>query len=368
MEPYRCRRLVGLAATIVLLNLPATIGPGARAQSPADQPQKMARESYKNIQVFTELQASELMPAMFFMEASLGVGCTHCHVNDVNFERDDKPAKQTAREMIRMVRGLNTQSFAARAAISCNTCHRGQSRPSAPLAFAAVAPRQQASPDAAGGVGVATPTVDELFDRYLVATGGRAAQQRLGTLVMTGTKTTSEGWTAPLEISEKSPDKAVSTFQLKGAWRSGFDGAVGWNQDNFGVHPLEGKRLALFRLKAAFYRPNTLKDLYTDVAFAGTERVADRPAYVVEGTLIGAGPQRLFFDTHSGLLLRIASSSGTPFGPMPEEFDLEDYQTVAGVRLPFTVRDLAADFSVVDHVDKVVTNAPLDDARFGRPR
>ena len=365
MEPHRRHRLAGLAALIVLLNLPATIGPGARAQSPGDQPPKMARDTYKNLQVFTELPASELMPAMFFMEASLGVGCTHCHVNDVNFEKDDKPAKNTAREMIRMVRDLNTQRFAARTAISCNTCHRGQSRPSAPLAFAAVGPHSQASPDAAAG---ATPTVDQLFDRYIVATGGRAAQQRLGTLVMTGTKTTSEGWTAPLEIAEKSPARAVSTFQLKGAWRTGFDGEVGWSQDNFGVHPLEGKRLALFRLKTAFYRPDTLKALYADVTFAGIERVADRSAYVLEGTLIGAGQQRLFFDARSGLLLRVSGSSGTPFGPMPEEFDLEDYRTVAGVRLPFTVRDLAADFSAVDHVDKATVNGPVDDARFGKPR
>jgi hypothetical protein len=101
--------------------------------------------------------------------------------------------------------------------------------------------------------------------------------------------------------------------------------------------------------------------------FAGTETVDGHLVSVIEGTLTGAGQQRLLFDAQSGLLIRVTAASETPFGPLPEEFDLEDYRSVGGVRLPFAISDLKPDFSSVDRIDKVRTNVPLDDGRFRRP-
>jgi hypothetical protein len=41
----------------------------------------------------------------------MGVSCTHCHVDFVSFDEDDKPAKGVARDMIRVVQALNTGTF-----------------------------------------------------------------------------------------------------------------------------------------------------------------------------------------------------------------------------------------------------------------
>jgi len=57
---------------------------------------KTAGEAYKNIQVLKDAPAEQLVPAMQFISASLGVGCDHCHVQGA-FEKDDKKGKQTAR-------------------------------------------------------------------------------------------------------------------------------------------------------------------------------------------------------------------------------------------------------------------------------
>ena len=339
---------------------------GRRAMDQTTPTQKTAGESYKNIQVLKDLPESQLIQAMFFMKASLGVECTHCHVDFESFEKDDKPAKQVAREMIRMVLALNKEHFDDRTLISCNTCHRGQSHPSAPLAFAPIgsssAPRRTDLPS-----GDAKPTVDQVFDRYIEATGGRVALQHVSTLVLTGSKTTSEGWTAPLEIDEKAPGKSLQTFELNGSWRSCFNGTAGWGQDNQGVHSLNGENLVVFRLKSSFFRPTTLRDLYGDLTFAGTDDISGHAAYVIEGTLTGAGRQKLYFDVQSGRLVRVTAATPTPFGPLPEEFDLDDYRSADGVTLPFAIRDLKPDFSQVDRVDKVRTNVPIDDGRFERP-
>ena len=53
------------------------------------------------------------------------MGWTDSHLHQ--FEKDDKPEKQTARKMIALVRDANAKIGAAR--VSCYTCHRGQQRP-----------------------------------------------------------------------------------------------------------------------------------------------------------------------------------------------------------------------------------------------
>ena len=64
----------------------------------------------KNIQVLTGLPQSQLVPVMNYMGSSLGVKCTFCHVkkdDKWDFVSDEKPEKGTAREMIKMVHGMN---------------------------------------------------------------------------------------------------------------------------------------------------------------------------------------------------------------------------------------------------------------------
>jgi photosynthetic reaction center cytochrome c subunit len=365
---WSCGVSAGIAVVMAVssVRLGVVEARGAR-QSPTSQRDKTAGEAFKNIQLFRDLPESQLNDTMFFMKSSLGVSCTHCHVDYVNFEKDDKPEKHVARDMIRMVRALNDSNFGGRNVITCNTCHRGQVRPSAPLSFAPiVGPRPTPKP-ADSVPSPALPTVDQIFDRYVDATGGSVAQAQIATLVMKGSMSSSEGWTAPMELDQKAPTKSLSTFQLRGEWKSGFNGTAGWGQDNQDVHTMAGRDLALFRLQSSFFRPSTVKGLYSGLALAGRDTVAGHAAYVVEGTLTGAGPQRLFFDVQSGLLVRVTAWTATAFGPLAEEFDLEDYRSVGNVKVPFTVSDLKPDFSEVHHLQTGQANVPIDDARFERP-
>jgi hypothetical protein len=89
--------------------------------------QKMpAAQVYKNLKFFTD-EAGQMRGGMNFLSASLGVGCEHCHVEGA-WEKDDKPAKNTARKMLAMVRDLR-QQFTDVGRIGCYTCHRGAAKP-----------------------------------------------------------------------------------------------------------------------------------------------------------------------------------------------------------------------------------------------
>lgn len=321
-----------------------------------------AGETYKNIQVLRDIPASQLMPAMFFMRASLGVSCTHCHKDFVNFESDARPAKQKAREMIRMVESLNHERFgSAGAVMTCNTCHRGRAVPDAPLEFARPVAATLAKPATAPSV----PSVNDLFARAVNATGGAGAWRRIQSLSLTGTRFASEGWTAPVEYLAK-PGKFRSGFQLRGPWASVLNDDDAWGLDNQGVHTIIGRDRAVLRLSGALFRPDSLSQVLSDLHVTGTDTIAGRAVVVAAGTLADAGQVHLFFDASSGLLERVTMSVSSPFGELPEAFELGDYRRAGPITLPFLVRHLKPDFSTEDHLEHAKVNAAIDDNRFTR--
>jgi hypothetical protein len=102
----------------------------------AGREDKPAGEVFKNIQMLKALPAARLLRVMELGYAkSLGVDCTHCHVPG-QWEKEDKPTKQIARDMAAMVANINNEQLkkiknlkSADPVINCTTCHRGQTKP-----------------------------------------------------------------------------------------------------------------------------------------------------------------------------------------------------------------------------------------------
>src|SRR5437762_4029102 len=121
-------------ALVICLVLAAT---PSRAQTPP--PWKG-----ENLQFYPkDIPREQLTQRMREFSFALGVRCQYCHsggdgvsFEGVSFKADDKPAKVTARAMLRMVEQLNTVTLAAlpsraqpRVVVECATCHRGVSIP-----------------------------------------------------------------------------------------------------------------------------------------------------------------------------------------------------------------------------------------------
>lgn len=94
---------------------------------PAGSKEERAEQKYKNVQLLRGIPSERLLKVMFAFKSSLGVDCTYCHIKD-QFEKDDKPQKQTARKMIQLVRDTNAK-LGGVGRVTCFTCHRGQTRP-----------------------------------------------------------------------------------------------------------------------------------------------------------------------------------------------------------------------------------------------
>ena len=95
-----------------------------------------AEQVFKNIQILKGMPAGRLLAVMNIgYSKSLGVNCTHCHVAG-QWEKEDRPTKQVAREMSEMGKVINNDLLkkiknlkSATPIVNCTTCHRGQVKP-----------------------------------------------------------------------------------------------------------------------------------------------------------------------------------------------------------------------------------------------
>ena len=95
-----------------------------------------AESVFKNIKLFKGAPASRVLSIMARgFDPALGVSCSHCHVVG-EYDKEDKPTKQIARDMFAMLGAINTQYLAKiknlrspNPSVNCSTCHSGQTRP-----------------------------------------------------------------------------------------------------------------------------------------------------------------------------------------------------------------------------------------------
>ena len=98
----------------------------------AGREKEPAGDVFKNIQLNKAMEAGRLPGMMGFWSNALGVTCKHCHIVD-QWEKEDRPEKQIARDMVAMVGTINTDLLkkiknldSPEPRNGCWTCHRGK--------------------------------------------------------------------------------------------------------------------------------------------------------------------------------------------------------------------------------------------------
>jgi hypothetical protein len=217
----------------------------------------------------------------------------------------------------------------------------------------------------------ATPTADQILDRYVKAIGGREAWQKFTSRVTMGTiEVPSMNLSGTVLIHEKAPDRLLAAVIINGAsFRQGFDGTLGWTDDpQDGLREQSGAELAEARRDADFYHPLDLRRLYTKFTVSGTEKIGDRDTFILEATVPeGNEPTKMYFDTQTGLLLRAISQHHGTDGVTQFREDFEDYRDVDGIKVPFTSRQTNGDTTYTMTISEVHHNVELDDSEFAKP-
>jgi tetratricopeptide (TPR) repeat protein len=211
------------------------------------------------------------------------------------------------------------------------------------------------------------PSVDEVLDRYVQAIGGRAAWEEFSTRSVRGTVEIM-GVSGTYESHWKAPNKSLMKMEFPdvGVLQQGFDGVVGWrSHPATGIVELSGNELAQLELDAEFYSELKLRSLYPQMEVLGKAKVHDRDAYVVLAAPREGSPRRMYFDTETWLQVRVDVEQ--PQGKETLENYLEDYREVDGILMPFTMRQVTSEGTVVFRTSTVQHNVPIDDAKFSKP-
>ena len=406
-------------------------GQGGRGQAggggvPVDLEGKTAAEAFKNIKVLKDIPANELAPTMVFITASLGVRCDHCHV-PMHFDQDDKKEKDKARDMMKMMFAINTESFKGERVVTCNTCHNGATPPSgipllpgqAPAGMqllAAPAPPQGggggrgqgqgagAGPGQGGqpggapaggapgggpqgggrGQGAAAgpppfvgPPPADILSKYAQALGGDAAIQKVKSrsqtgivdMVMQGPPGAPPQPPPAIEAYWTSSGKAFQVVHGgRGDTSQGYDGKNGWATGGQGsVAAQPAGAMAAFREWAELFPALHFTAQYSKIEVNGIEKIAGHDAYRVVGKRDG-GFDRLYFDTDTGLLLRAWTTFDTALGEIPQQTDYSDYRDVNGVKIPYVVHVVSSEGGDRTYRwDQIQVNGTVDESRSNRP-
>ena len=222
----------------------------------------------------------------------------------------------------------------------------------------------------------AAPSVDQILDKYVEAIGGKAAIEKVTSRVSIGSaEIVGMDAKGTIEIYEKAPNKLTRIVKIPGAfaWASGFNGTLAWafNMSSGKLEEKKGKELAVAKTAADFYQVLKLKERYSKISVKGVEKIqyrnGPRETYVIEATAPTGDPEKLYFDTETGLLIRHDTMEESEEGKVPIREFLLDYKEVDGVKIPFTSRQAQGTTVLLFKLTDVKQNLGIDEARFNKP-
>ena len=332
---------------------------------------QLTETAFKNVQVLKGFPADQLIPAMRFITASLGVECGYCHVPD-HFDKDDKKPKQIARGMMRMMLAIDKNSFDGNREVTCYSCHRGSPKPEAtPVFSGALDPK----PEVAGTrtaeaerLPVDMPTADQLIDHYIQAVGGVAAIEKVSSRKETGA-TMLAGKSIRVEVFQKDPNRqAVVRHMPGGDIVAVLSGHEAWSSvPGRPIRDMRGADLDAAQMDADLHFPLHIKQMFAELRVEYPEKIGDREVYVISGTRDGQPPVKFYFDEQSGLLERLVRYAESPLGRVPTQIDYEDYRNVDGVATPFRWTVAQPGENLTIQLERIQQNIPIDDTKFAKP-
>jgi serine/threonine protein kinase len=212
----------------------------------------------------------------------------------------------------------------------------------------------------------APSTVEEVLARYDQAKGSQGAKEQTTTLSVKGIFESRDGMgTLQAEILSKSPDKWLMDLSDTNGlvFQRGFDGGAGWEVSKWrGLGGIDPGILMTDQILIGIFRGDSLKTLLPVMTLKGRRDIVNREASVVEAALpLGQRP-RLWFDTKTGLLVRIEYA----IGKFTAQVDCDVYRNVGGLMLPLVVRQTGTENWSFE-CSEVKRNEPIGDARFSKP-
>ncbi|HLH52463.1 MAG TPA: photosynthetic reaction center cytochrome c subunit family protein [Candidatus Acidoferrales bacterium] len=365
-------------ALITMLYLIGFLLIGSHAKAQEKPP--LAEQVFKNVQVLRGMSVNEFMETMGFFAASLNANCTTCHGQDSggsweSYASDKLPQKQTARRMIVMMNMINQTYFSGRQVLTCYSCHRfGRTPEIVPDLAVQYGDAPDKDPAEILSQAPGQPAPDQVLEKFFRAIGGADKVSSVSSFVAKGTwQGYDDTEQHPLEIYAKAPNQRTSIVDNHGALTTNtYDGANGWIAAPYTdvpvtLLPLAGSDLDNARVDAELSFPAQIKRSLTDLRVGPPFLIGDKDVTILQGYSPAKSPVKLYFDSETGLLLRMVRYTSSRVGRQPTQFDYSDYRDVNGIKMPFHWVTTWVDGRSKTQLNEVQLNVPIDQAKFGKP-
>ena len=216
-------------------------------------------------------------------------------------------------------------------------------------------------------------TVDEIVAKNLQAKGGAEKWKSINAVKMTG-KVSLQGMELPLIVYAKRPNMSRQeiTIQDKKIVQA-FDGTTPWM-----INPMMGSETAqeipgpqgdMMKSDADF--DGALMDWKSKghtVELVGNEKLEGKPVHHLKVTKKSGHVQHFYLDADSGIELKTTTEIDAGGTKQVIESEMSNYQTVEGVMLPHTIKQMLNGTQVVQMtIDKVEINPAMEDTLFKMP-
>lgn len=215
------------------------------------------------------------------------------------------------------------------------------------------------------------PKAEEILDKFVEVTGGKAAYEKIHNEKWTGVfEFVGKGIKGTFTSYRAEPNKSVSIVELEGIGtiQEGSDGTTAWESSSVQGPRIKTGDERAFMLRVATLRaPLYWRKLYKHAETVGAETIEGQACYKLVLTPEEGKPETEYYDKKTGLMVKMTATMSSPMGEIPSETAFSDYKGDAGVLQPHKIQQkvMGQEFLItLDHVDY---NVDMPSGRFDLP-
>ena len=214
------------------------------------------------------------------------------------------------------------------------------------------------------------PKAETILDKFIEATGGKAAYAKNHSEVSTGTmEFVGKGIKGNISSYRAEPDKSYTEIDIQGIGKvkEGSDGKVAWSLSAMqGPRIKDGEEKAGALQAARFNAELNWRDVYK-AETTGMEKVDGNDCYKVLLTPKEGVPMTRYYDKNSNLLVKMVMTVKNPMGEFPVESIVADYRKEGAILMPHKVTQKAAGQEIAIVIERVTYNAEIPKDKFEPP-
>lgn len=217
----------------------------------------------------------------------------------------------------------------------------------------------------------ALPAAETILERFVEATGGKAAYEARKTEVVTGTvEFAAAGLKGSMESYFEEPGKFYMAMNLAGIGKieSGLIDGVAWENSVLqGARIKTGEEREQAIREAAMNGTYRWRDFFAKAETVGEETVEGEPCYKVVLTPAQGSPETMYFEEKSGLMRKTALVAASQLGNIAAESISTEYKKFDGILAPAKVTEKVAGQEFTITIETMKENQEIPAGKFALP-